>query len=203
MNPPDTLEDDPPEDWNIAPNMDDLQALEEAGRHLRESLPSTSEIDIDKSPPTLSIRSMQLQDGAEGVYCQPYPNPAGTSYGTGQTRFDILHEEQRAGRMAQMGPFADIEEWELAKWLVSCGASQSEIDRFLKLNIVGPLYFFPVLGAYTSFNRPATGWARHLRTNEFCSKKLMHCRKGHSGSAHHLLSRVTSWTTMVNRYPSS
>lgn len=38
--------------------------------------------------------------------------------------------------MGDFGPFENCDEWGLASWLMQSGASQMEIDKFLKLNIV-------------------------------------------------------------------
>ncbi|KAF8509397.1 hypothetical protein JB92DRAFT_2614089, partial [Gautieria morchelliformis] len=42
------------------------------------------------------------------------------------------------------GPFLDQQEWELADWLMTSGASQTKVDRFLHLDItrerMGPSY---------------------------------------------------------------
>ncbi|KIJ47004.1 hypothetical protein M422DRAFT_81572, partial [Sphaerobolus stellatus SS14] len=60
----------------------------------------------------------------------------GSTYGQAQTMFDKLCHLQEVGQMGMMGPFNDREEWELAEWLFKSGTSQTQMDKYLKLNIV-------------------------------------------------------------------
>jgi hypothetical protein len=69
--------------------------------------------------------------------CQPSPCLAyGSPIGTFKTRHERQQEHNRANRVGPWHPFEDQDEWELAKWLVESGLSQSEIENFLKLNVV-------------------------------------------------------------------
>jgi hypothetical protein len=72
---------------------------------------------------------------APGRYIEPYPGNAAESLGPGQTHFHQLREEQEARGQPPWAPFADMEEWVLAKWLMG-RVNQTGIDEFLKLPIV-------------------------------------------------------------------
>jgi hypothetical protein len=64
---------------------------------------------------------------------------AGIASGKGKTLFEEIHERQMregANEGKPWAPFASAEEWGLAKWLMTSGLSQSEIDKYLKLSIV-------------------------------------------------------------------
>jgi hypothetical protein len=67
---------------------------------------------------------------------EKFPKPAGVSYSEQKTSFEELRKKQRWGEMGEFGPFDNKQEWELAEWLIKSGASQTEIDNFLKLEIV-------------------------------------------------------------------
>ncbi|KIJ51600.1 hypothetical protein M422DRAFT_157646 [Sphaerobolus stellatus SS14] len=41
-----------------------------------------------------------------------------------------------------MGPFDDRDEWELAEWLFKSGTSQTNMDKYPKLNIVRNLHLY-------------------------------------------------------------
>ncbi|KAF8509392.1 hypothetical protein JB92DRAFT_3083772 [Gautieria morchelliformis] len=69
------------------------------------------------------------------MWVKDFPEPAGVSYGEQKTTFEVLREEQRTGSLGTFGPFEDLAEWELAEWLIKSGASQREIDKYLKLDI--------------------------------------------------------------------
>ncbi|KAJ7057722.1 hypothetical protein C8F01DRAFT_918651, partial [Mycena amicta] len=47
--------------------------------------------------------------------------------------FARLREAQTALKQKPWFPFKDIDEWELARWLVTSGLSQSKVDEFLRL----------------------------------------------------------------------
>jgi hypothetical protein len=79
-------------------------------------------------------------DEAPGRYPEPYPGNAAECLGQGQTRFHQVREEQEAQGKQPWAPFANMEEWALAKWLVR-RVNQTGIDEFLKLPIVRPTFF--------------------------------------------------------------
>ncbi|KAJ7501398.1 hypothetical protein B0H11DRAFT_1653535, partial [Mycena galericulata] len=48
-------------------------------------------------------------------------------------QFEKLREEKTAAGRAPWEPFESEDEWELARWLVTSGTSQTKVDEFLKL----------------------------------------------------------------------
>lgn len=66
----------------------------------------------------------------------PVSAGAGLSYGVAPTLFERLHTEQQAQGVQACNPFEDLGEWDLARWLMTSGLTQSSIDSYLKLNIV-------------------------------------------------------------------
>ncbi|KAF8511547.1 hypothetical protein JB92DRAFT_2813160 [Gautieria morchelliformis] len=46
-----------------------------------------------------------------------------------------MRDQQRKGQLGDYGPFVDQADWDLATWLMDSGASQTEIDKFLKLDV--------------------------------------------------------------------
>ncbi|KAJ2975809.1 hypothetical protein NUW54_g11669 [Trametes sanguinea] len=54
--------------------------------------------------------------------------------GLGNGRSKGLREQRAAGDQP-WAPFKDLDEWELAQWLVTSGLSQTAIEQYLKLNI--------------------------------------------------------------------
>jgi hypothetical protein len=89
------------------------------------------------SPHSSSKRPPGVADlPCDDMFVESYPHPAGVSMDCGLTYFDLLRGKQEAGQMAHYGPFNDHQEWELARWLMMSGASQTDIESFLKLEIV-------------------------------------------------------------------
>ena len=50
--------------------------------------------------------------------------------------FEMIHDQQRKGQLGDYGPFVDQADWDLATWLMDSGDSQTDIDKFLKLDVV-------------------------------------------------------------------
>ena len=75
---------------------------------------------------------------ADSVYIQEFPAHlrAGEKKGEIQTQFETLRERQKAKGLEPWSPFPSEDEWELTRWLVESGASQSKIDSFMKLEMV-------------------------------------------------------------------
>ena len=75
---------------------------------------------------------------ADSVYIQEFPAHlhAGEKKREVKTQFEILREKQKVEGLEPWFPFPSEDEWELARWLVESGASQSKIDSFLKLKAV-------------------------------------------------------------------
>lgn len=139
--PDETLEDDPPmdwENWDQTRDGDKVAALAAgfiAGRNPRgQGMPSTS--NRDNSPYLPSPMDTHQELACDDMFVMCSPHNAGAIVGHSDTYFECLKAKQAAGDMGRYGPFQDHEEWELAQWLMTSGVSQADMDSFLKLNIV-------------------------------------------------------------------
>jgi hypothetical protein len=65
-----------------------------------------------------------------------FPQPAGTRKDRCTTHYEELFKSRKALECSRFHPFADQEEWELARTLMTSGMSLSAIDQLLKLSIV-------------------------------------------------------------------
>jgi hypothetical protein len=70
-------------------------------------------------------------------YTQSFPEKreAGKTYGASKTSFERIRDDQILAGCEILGPFADDEEWELAKWLIK-NVGHNQTETFLKLPIV-------------------------------------------------------------------
>lgn len=71
-------------------------------------------------------------------FIKRYPRPAGTKLRQGQNLFERIHAmrtEIEAGGNP-WAPYESEDEWYLARFLLMSGMSHSDIDRYLKLDIV-------------------------------------------------------------------
>ncbi|KDQ12055.1 hypothetical protein BOTBODRAFT_82144, partial [Botryobasidium botryosum FD-172 SS1] len=50
-----------------------------------------------------------------------------------KTTFEKMREEQQAKKEMPWAPFASLEEWALAEWLIKSEVSQAKVDDFLQL----------------------------------------------------------------------
>lgn len=138
MAPPENTEDDPPMDWDAeVSNGEGVSAAEfRRSRHQdHEAVSGTVPAQDDHASPSETTGEAPGTDEDE-VFTAQFPHPAGLSMGTGRTVFEELRLRQNKGELGAFGPFVDKDEWELAEWLLQCGASQTEIDKYLRLNIV-------------------------------------------------------------------
>ncbi|KAG2070205.1 hypothetical protein BDR04DRAFT_1128584 [Suillus decipiens] len=62
-------------------------------------------------------------------------NKAGEVSGNAKTTFETIRDDQVLRGSEIWGPFADEDEWHLAKWLIK-NVSHNQADEFLKLNVV-------------------------------------------------------------------
>ncbi|KAH9856106.1 hypothetical protein C2E23DRAFT_722345, partial [Lenzites betulinus] len=71
------------------------------------------------------------------AWVEDYPasEAPGQTFGEEQTVFERILAEQQAQGQSPWNPFEDLEEWDLARWMVTSGLTQASIDKFLKLNI--------------------------------------------------------------------
>ncbi|KAJ6617710.1 hypothetical protein B0H10DRAFT_1797026 [Mycena sp. CBHHK59/15] len=60
---------------------------------------------------------------------------AGATYGSTKTTFELIHDEEILKGGVVLGPFADDDEWQLAKWLIK-HVGHTVTDEFLKLPII-------------------------------------------------------------------
>ncbi|KAI9464313.1 hypothetical protein HD554DRAFT_2026458 [Boletus coccyginus] len=77
------------------------------------------------------------KDWRSDIWCEPFPaeHAAGIAHTITCTAFEHVHNEQLANRSKIWAPFANEEEWALAKWLVK-NVGQNQTEEFLKLNII-------------------------------------------------------------------
>ncbi|KAJ7105367.1 hypothetical protein C8R44DRAFT_943376 [Mycena epipterygia] len=73
------------------------------------------------------------EDGYEELF--PEARKAGATYGPSKTTFERIRDDQILTGCEVLGPFADEEEWELAKWLIK-NVGHNQTEAFLKLPIV-------------------------------------------------------------------
>lgn len=98
-------------------------------------------------PPSKQARVEDVEDvEAGGLPKDPYVRyhtSAGKTKGRGDSVFELLHKQREKDGLDKTpwAPFENEEEWDLARWLIRSGLSHSEIDKYLKLNIVStPLF---------------------------------------------------------------
>ncbi|KIJ52822.1 hypothetical protein M422DRAFT_155757 [Sphaerobolus stellatus SS14] len=73
---------------------------------------------------------------------------AGRTYGRAKTRWEQMREERIASLKDRWGGFGSEEVWELARWMMKSGLSQSEIDNYLKLRITRERSQLPFANKY-------------------------------------------------------
>jgi hypothetical protein len=108
--------------------MEDITGIESDAEGEQASEP------IDGVNNTVQSRSVTIEDIEDeempGI-CQP-----GRKYGRCTTKFERLQAEKMESHKEAWAPFSSVDEWSLAKWMISSGLSQTEIDKFLKLKLV-------------------------------------------------------------------
>jgi hypothetical protein len=95
--------------------------------------------DADALGQSLDEGEMSEEDvGPPGFeFIEDYPAEAGMpGPGRKKTPFEKLKKAQQVEDKELWSPFANEEEWELAKWLMTAGVSQARVDEYLKLHIV-------------------------------------------------------------------
>ncbi|KAN0107496.1 hypothetical protein V8E52_010091 [Russula decolorans] len=103
---------------------------------------SVSEVTIEEvedidAPGQSSGEGEMSEEGVGFEFIEDYPAEAGMP-GPGRrkkTPFEKLKRAQREENQEPWSPFANEEEWELARWLMTVGVSQARVDEFLKLSI--------------------------------------------------------------------
>jgi hypothetical protein len=99
-----------------------------------ESLDQEAESSHNQSK-RAQMEEVDDDDDVPGRYPESYPRQAGQIFGDGITAFEKLQEKQRMEGLDPWAPFANEEEWELARWLMK-NMGQTKSDDFLKLPIV-------------------------------------------------------------------
>ncbi|KAJ7757903.1 hypothetical protein B0H16DRAFT_1822559 [Mycena metata] len=92
-------------------------------------------------PPSASKRrraTMEEVEDEDERWVQDFPQEfeAGAVLEECKTEFEKLRQKQKAAGEEPWSPFKSEEEWEMARWLMTSGLSQSKTDDFLKLNSV-------------------------------------------------------------------
>lgn len=84
----------------------------------------------------VTVEEIEDADAGHGPWvCEDYPGSVAESLGEAVTHFEDLRREQNAQRQSPHAPFADEEEWGLAKWLAK-RTTQGGVDEYCKLPIV-------------------------------------------------------------------
>ena len=118
-------------DSPVTPNASDFNR--------RSSVMSEEAEDADSLGRGLDEMEEDTDTGFE--FIEDFPAEAGTPY-TGRERktpFEKLKKAQQKENKEPWSPFADEEEWELAKWLMTGGVSQAKLDEYLKLATVSAI----------------------------------------------------------------
>jgi hypothetical protein len=105
---------------------------------------------VDQAAPSDATQPRQEDEGEGGTvpgsqsrvgweYVEPFPEDAkaGKTYGRATLDFQAIKTELDE-KQQPYGPFADMDEFELAEWLME-NTGQTQTDRFLKLSIVSRL----------------------------------------------------------------
>src|ERR1700675_435293 len=70
-------------------------------------------------------------------WVESFPGPAGLAKpGKVDTTFEKLQAEGKSQGNAPWAPFDSEEDWEFARWLMTSGVGQKQMDKLLKLSIV-------------------------------------------------------------------
>jgi hypothetical protein len=130
-NSPPFVELDPPVD-EPPPLALEEETLEEE-RPTRESRHATVEV-VEDEDDDITKDSRFIED---------FPEPSGLPHSADKIQLSDfehhLNEQKKAGD-APWAPFETEDEWELARWLMTSGVSQTKIDSFLKLNKVSHIF---------------------------------------------------------------
>lgn len=71
-------------------------------------------------------------------WVQDYPLKAGSviEENLAYTKYEAFRDEQKKAGKAPWDPWADLDDWELARWMMDAAVSQTKLDEFLKLGKV-------------------------------------------------------------------
>ncbi|KAE9392970.1 hypothetical protein BT96DRAFT_784742, partial [Gymnopus androsaceus JB14] len=91
--------------------------------------------DPDPIPACRGVGIEEVVDEDYWIKTPPSDLGAGQTFSRGRTTFQIIRDDQILKGAEILGPFADAEEWELAKWLIK-NVGHNATESFLKLPIV-------------------------------------------------------------------
>jgi hypothetical protein len=124
------IEADPPIE-NLGPVEDNSEAEEPRRQSRNATVENSDKEDLDEE---------DVDGGAvDARFIEDFPRPAGLPHSADKTRrsnFEHHLDEQKKAGDAPWAPFESEDEWELARWLITSGVSQTKMDSFLKLNKV-------------------------------------------------------------------
>jgi hypothetical protein len=100
-------------------------------------LPDTDAQDPEARAEQIPLNAAPLINADKGPFEEPFPSKymAGATYGRAKTMFEHIRDDQVLNGYEILGPFAEEEEWELAKWLIK-NVGHNQAEAFLKLPIV-------------------------------------------------------------------
>jgi hypothetical protein len=116
---------------------DDFMDVDTPGPVLAPSNYEVLDIDAqDPGPPAVLPAIPGIEAHNEPFEdCFDETRKPGQSYGPSKTVFERIRDDQILTGCEVLGPFADEEEWELAKWLIH-NVGHNQTEAFLKLPIV-------------------------------------------------------------------
>jgi hypothetical protein len=135
--------------------VEEVNDEEAPGRHLELNSGNAA----PGKRPRVAVEEVEDEE-APGRYSEPYPGNAAECLGTGPTRFHQVREEQSARGEEPWAPFADMEEWDLAKWIVN-RVNQTGLVEFLELPIVSLTFCYMTYLVLTN-SRRKINWVSHL-----------------------------------------
>lgn len=97
------------------------------------------------------------EDDAGQWWSREFPDErkAGATYGKANTQFENIRQEQIFQGAEILGPFADEEEWMLAKWLIK-SVGHNKTEEFLKLPIVRRMHHLSKINLTLPYHRSKT-----------------------------------------------
>ena len=98
---------------------------------------ATNHIPIEESTHNVeeSLQGQKFRDTKPRRFIEAFPGPVGVPVGRGQTKFDLIYENQVEEGKNNFSPFANDEEWGLVQWL-SRRVGQKAINEYLNLSMV-------------------------------------------------------------------
>ena len=122
----------PPSDFDDVPMdvlFDDIPSFVPPPRHADSAEPEPAEYDHQSK----RARAEEVEDEETYPrYAKEFPTSA-EELGEAKTAFEYIFEDQRAKDELPWAPFADKEEWELARWLAK-NVNQRATEEFLKMS---------------------------------------------------------------------